>query len=183
MNNKNISIIASVSLNGVIGNEGKIPWHISEDLKRFKKLTTNQIVILGRRTFNSLPVDLKDRFVIVISKTIKSKDVEGNHCHIDYITPSLENAINIAGEIGNSKPDDIYKEIFLCGGSSIYSEGMIYANKIYLTKVLSLYRGDAFFPYFPVEHDEWELADHERHDGFIFLKYYKDKELKIKCQQ
>ena len=127
-----INIIAAVSENNVIGINGKIPWKIPEDMENFRKLTTSQVVIMGRKTFESIGRPLADRINIVVSKNQK-KD------HGIFVADSLEKAL----EFGKTFQE---REIFLCGGERIYTEGMNYADTLYITKVKGNYQGDAFFP-------------------------------------
>ena len=127
-----INIIAAVSENNVIGINGKIPWKIPEDMENFRKLTTSQVVIMGRKTFESIGRPLADRINIVVSKNQK-KD------HGIFVADSLEKAL----EFGKTFQE---REIFLCGGERIYAEGMNYADTLYITKVKGNYQGDAFFP-------------------------------------
>jgi|688.fasta_scaffold415025_2 dihydrofolate reductase len=122
-----INIIAAVSKNNVIGINNSIPWKIKEDMQMFKKLTTNNTIIMGRKTFESIGKPLPNRNNIVITSK-----------KIDNITTfnSLKEAIeNTSGEI------------FLIGGSKIYEEGMNYADKLYITLVNKSINGDTYFPF------------------------------------
>lgn len=123
-----INIIAAVSRNNVIGINNSIPWKIKEDMQMFKKLTTNNTIIMGRKTFESIGKPLPNRKNIIISSN-KINDV------ITY--SSLREAIN------NCKNE----EIFLIGGSKIYEEGMNYADKLYITLVNKSINGDTYFPF------------------------------------
>jgi len=129
-----ITIIAAMSENRVIGCQGKIPWHISTDLIRFKNLTTGHTVVMGRKTFDSLPDKyrpLPNRKNIIISGTMPEK--EGGSV---LIVNSLEKALS------NSSKE----EIFIIGGESIFQQVMPLADKIILTVVKRKYKGDVFFP-------------------------------------
>jgi len=142
---KKISIIVAVALNTAIGKYNKLLWHISEDLKRFKKLTTGNIVLLGKNTFYSLPVrPLPGRTNIVLSDKA-GEQIEG--CEMAY---SIDEAI--------SKCDD-QKENFIIGGASIYRQFIPLAGKIYLTKVYKDFEGDCFFD--EINPEEWILAEKE----------------------
>lgn len=122
-------IVASTGNNG-IGSCGTIPWHISEDLKKFKELTKGSVVIMGRKTFNSLPGLLPDRTMVLVS----SKK------HDQILTfPTLKEAIN----------NFFLKKIFIIGGAEMYKEGLNYASKIYHTLVLEDYYCDVFWPGVP----------------------------------
>lgn len=123
MINQEISLIAAVSHNGIIGVDGKIPWHIPEDLKHFKKLTMNGVVIMGRNTYESLKKPLSGRINIVVSKTLREIDVA-----IEVIlVRSLREALELA--------KGFHKHIWLIGGYQIFKDGMMYADSIYITEV------------------------------------------------
>lgn len=127
-----INIIAAVSLNNCIGINNTIPWKIKEDMMLFKNLTTNNVVIMGRNTFESIGKELPNRKNIVIT----SKKIENIDCF-----SSLKESIEF---YKNNYKD---KEIFLIGGSRIYLEGMNYADKLYITLVNKVINGDAYFPF------------------------------------
>ncbi len=140
----NISIIVAISENNVIGKDNTLIWHMSSDLKRFKMLTMNHHIIMGRKTFEPIGKPLPGRISIIISKQ-KNYQVEG--C---IVVNSLEEAIEKA------KNDT---EIFIIGGASIYKEAMDYANKIYLTEIHHSFEGDTFFP--KIEPEKWIVKDKE----------------------
>ena len=111
MINREISLIAAVSHNGIIGVDGKIPWNIPEDLNHFKKLTMNGVVIMGRNTYASLKEPLSGRINIVVSKTLREIDVA-----IEVIlVRSLREALELA--------KGFHKHIWLIGGYRIFKEG------------------------------------------------------------
>ena len=143
--NKKLSIIVAVAKNNAIGKGNKLLWHISEDLKRFKKLTTGNTIVMGKNTFFSLPFrPLTNRTNIVITD-IPGEIIDG--CVMAY---SIEEAI--------LKCDD-EKENFIIGGASIYRQFLPLANKLYLTKVDKDFEADCFFP--KINLDEWELINSE----------------------
>ena len=156
---RKISIIVAMSKNSIIGLNNKLPWHISEDLKNFKKITLNHCVIMGRKTYDSIGKPLKDRRNIVISRD-NSLFIEGVE-----VVNSLDKAISL---VENSS------EIFIIGGEQIYSISLPLATHLYITKVDSDYKGDAVFPNFIQK--EWkEIAREdlisESNLNFSFLKY------------
>jgi dihydrofolate reductase len=158
---RKISIIVAMSQNSVIGLRNELPWHISEDLKNFKKITLNHSVIMGRKTYYSIGKPLKDRKNIVISRDTSLK-IDGVE-----VVNSLEKAI--------LKTDES-SEIFIIGGQQIYSITLPLATHMYITKVNGIFDGDAFFPDY-VE-DEWrEIAREDlitdKDLRFSFLKYEK----------
>ena len=158
---RKISIIVAMSQNSVIGLRNELPWHISEDLKNFKKITLNHSVIMGRKTYYSIGKPLKDRKNIVISRDTSLK-IDGVE-----VVNSLEKAI--------LKTDES-SEIFIIGGQQIYSIALPLATHMYITKVNGIFDGDAFFPDY-IE-DEWrEIAREDlitdKNLRFSFLKYEK----------
>jgi dihydrofolate reductase len=131
-----ISIIVAQAQNGVIGSENDLPWHLPDDLKRFKKFTTNNCVIMGANTYksilNRLGKPLPDRFNIVLSrsKIFKEKGV--------FSAPSMDAALK--------KAEELDCEIFVIGGEQVYKDAIKFADRIYLTKINSTISGDRIFP-------------------------------------
>lgn len=146
-----ISLIVAYAHNNVIGNKGRIPWDIPDDREHFKQLTLGSIVVMGRRTFEEIykkfGAGLPGRETIVISKTT-------NYEGANYRTAiSLEKALELAKSLFPQK------EIFICGGESVYKEAIEskLVNKMYITKIDADIPGDAFFP-------EFDTADFEIKD-------------------
>jgi len=126
----NISLIAAMSKNLVIGCNNKIPWHLPEDLKWFKKQTINKSIIMGRLTWESIAQPLSMRKNIVISRNeIKKKGV--------IWANSISKAIILS---------EHNQEIMVIGGSKIYKKMLFYANKLYLTHIDENIIGDSYFP-------------------------------------
>lgn len=147
-----ISVIAAISKNLVIGRDNKIPWHIPEDLKRFKELTSGHVVIMGRKTFESIGKPLPNRTNIVITRDPDYLAEGILVCH------SLEEALQKAQktwipdpfdaqgkQVRDDKPRDT-SEIFIIGGGQIYKQAMSLTDKLYLTIVDEEVEGDTFFP-------------------------------------
>lgn len=140
------SIVAAIAENGVIGADGGMPWRLKTDLQRFKAITLNSVVIMGRTTWETLPKPLKDRTHIVLTKDtnykIENKDI--------IIAHSLEEAIEEAKKITGS-------EVFVIGGAKIYNlflqQNLI--NKLYITWVLDKPKGDTFFE---LSFDDWQIT-------------------------
>ena len=131
-----LTIIAAASINNVIGNNNKLIWHIPKDLIRFKELTSNHAVIMGRKTFESLPSPLPNRLNIVVTRnTNYNKDGI-------IVCKSIEEALSHCKN--DSQP-------FIIGGGEIYTQTINIADKIELTRVYKNYDGDAYFPEIPVE--------------------------------
>ncbi len=130
-----LSIIVAVSENDVIGCNNDLIWNLKDDLKRFKKITINNTVIVGRKTFEALPFVLPKRKHIVITKD-KNYKFKHNDVEIEY---DLKKVLE--------KYKNEEKEYFIIGGGEIYKQALPYANKIYLTKVFENFTGDTFFKF------------------------------------
>ena len=140
-----ISIIVAVAENNAIGKDNKLLWHLSEDLKRFKRLTSGNPVIMGKNTYFSLPVrPLPNRKNIVIT------DVPGEQIDDCTMAYSIEDAI---------QKMDPEKENFIIGGASIYRQFLPYADKLYITWVHKSFDADTFFP--EVDEKEWKEISRE----------------------
>jgi len=137
-----ISLIAALSDNRVIGNKNRIPWHIKDDLVRFKEKTLHHTVIMGRTTFESLMEyykksgrPLPDRKSIVVSRD-PSYSIPYENC---YVAQSIDGALEKAKEIES-------EEVFISGGASIFKQTIGLADKLYLTLVHNDFEGDTYFP-------------------------------------
>jgi dihydrofolate reductase len=128
-----LSLIVAVAENGVIGHNNQLIWHLPNDLKQFKRLTTGHCIIMGRKTFESIGKPLPNRTSIIISRNLDFQ-VEG--C---ITANSLENAISEAKKIES-------EEAFVIGGAEIYRLALPIIDKIYLTEVHQTFEGDTFFP-------------------------------------
>ncbi len=160
-----IAIIAAIGKNREIGKNNQLLWHIKADMERFKKLTLGNVVIMGRKTYQSLPQKfrpLPQRINIIVSK---QKDFTSDPI---ILAPSIEEAIK--------KAKEFKKEIFIAGGASIYEQTLLLADKLYLTLVEKEFPdADAFFPpfekYFPKKIREQIVKESEF--TFRFLEYSK----------
>lgn len=131
--------------NRVIGNQGKIPWHLPEDLKRFKQITMGHAIIMGRKTFESIGKPLPGRLNIVLSRTREFTTTDGKN----IFTPVWENGATALD--AHSLDDAIRKagdqnEVFVIGGAEIYRLALPLADKIYMTLIDQEFEGDTFFP-------------------------------------
>ncbi|MFA5417060.1 MAG: dihydrofolate reductase [Bacteroidales bacterium] len=143
---KNISIIVAIASNQAIGKDNDLLWHISADLKRFKRITEGNPVIMGKRTYYSLPRrPLPNRLNMVLTD-VPGETIDG--CVMAY---TIEEAIE-------KMPVD--KENFIIGGGSIYRQFMPKANRLYITRVLKDFDADTFFP--EISAEEWELISEEK---------------------
>ncbi len=138
-----VNVIVAVADNGVIGGDNQLLWHISEDLKHFKSITSGHPVVMGRKTYESLGRPLPNRENIVISRS----DIQIEGCRVVH---SLQEAL------GLFSPSD---SVFIIGGAQIYAEAIPLADRLYLTRVHNDYEGDTHFPEWNVE--EWEIVSSE----------------------
>ena len=138
-----IAILTAVARNGAIGNNGEIPWHFPEDMKLFKKLTIGRVVIMGRKTFESIGKPLPNRLNIVVTR---QNGLDLSNVGV-AVVHSLEEALAFAKRMLDSKANtDDNEEVFCIGGVEIYRLAMPVADKIYLTQIDKDFNGDAFFP-------------------------------------
>ena len=145
----NISIIVAIASNRAIGKDNRLLWHLSDDLKRFKKLTTGHTLIMGRNTFLSLPNGaLPNRRHIVIS------DIAGETFEGCEMATSIEEAITLAGGV---------KECFVIGGGMVYKQFLPMAGKLYLTQVHASFEADTFFP--EIDFSRWKALTTEEVDA------------------
>ena len=153
-----ISIIVAIAENNAIGYENKLIYWLPNDLKRFKNLTTGNTIIMGRKTFESLPKGaLPNRRNIVISHTAKADAFPGAECY-----PTLEAALE-AAKTGYSYNGATSNEIFILGGASVYQQALQFADRLCLTYIYdSPANADTFFPTFDKE--GWKETFREEHD-------------------
>ena len=162
-----LSIIVAIAHNGVIGCHNKLLWHITEDMKYFRRVTTGHPVIMGRKTFESIGRPLPGRQNIIITR---NRNYEAPGC---IVTGSIEEALS------NIAPTE---EAFVIGGGEIYAQALPLCDKLYITEVDASYQGDTFFP--AIDKTQWVL-EHEEHflrgesfeKPFSFLVYNRKHEL------
>jgi len=146
-----VVIIAAVAENGVIGDAGTIPWHISDDLKRFKRLTMGHPIIMGRKTFASLGKPLPGRRNVVLTRGAPLLGVE---CFA-----SLDAALKACGEA----------TVFIIGGAEIYRLALPLADTLLLTHVHRQVAGDTKFPDY--DHAQWRETNREDASDYSFVEY------------
>ena len=155
-----VIIIAALTKNLVIGNKNKIPWHIPEDFKKFKFLTSGQTTIVGRNTFESIGKPFPNRNNIIVSSAYLK-----DHKSI----PGVEMFATLPEALDAAKRYNT--DIFICGGHSIYKEALSIADKMYLSWVKKEYEGDTFFPKF--DETKWTITYKEEFPDFTFTEYEK----------
>ncbi len=161
-----VSLILAVSDNHVIGKDNKLPWRLPADMKHFVSLTKGNVVIMGRKTFDSLKKPLTERVNIVITRKMDFK-AEGI-----IICSSLEDALKKGKEFSE-------KEIFIIGGSEIYRQSLDLADRIYLTRIHHHFDGDTYFQ--EIDPTKWKVVSEEAHDTdeknpypYSFITYAKN---------
>lgn len=149
MNKMTVSMIAAVSKNGIIGRDGDMPWRLSTDLKRFKKITIGCPIIIGRKTFQSFGGPLPGRQNVVISRSpFQANGITNTH--------SLEDAVKIATDTANKDGKD---EVFIAGGGQIYELGLTLADRLYITHINAEIDGDTKFP--EIDSETWHITHEE----------------------
>lgn len=143
-----ISLIAAMAANRVIGIDNRMPWHLSADLKRFKTLTMDKPIIMGRRTYESIGRPLPGRESVVISRNSR------------YSILGCLVFSGIDAALAHFRHRD---EIFIIGGSSLYAAILPLADTLYLTLIHQDFSGDTFFPEIPAE--QWEMLEQQRIDN------------------
>jgi dihydrofolate reductase len=153
----NIVIIAALSDNNVIGVNGHIPWHIGDDLKRFKRLTTGHTVIMGRKTFESIGRPLPGRTNIVLTRNTQFKAPDGVR-----VFSALDDALASCRQTGETTA-------YVIGGAEIYRESLPVADRLVLTHVRQHVQGDTFFPAY--DKTQWREVAREDHDTYAYVEY------------
>ncbi|NFA42766.1 UNVERIFIED_ORG: diacylglycerol kinase [Clostridium botulinum] len=138
-----LSIIVAIAKNNVIGNDNKLIWHISEDLKRFKEITSGKTIVMGRKTFESLPGVLPNRKHIILTRD-KNFKVNSECVEIIYDFDEL---------LSKYKNSDT--EVFIIGGGEIYKQLLPHTHKLYLTKINKDFDGDTYFP--QINYDDFKV--------------------------
>jgi dihydrofolate reductase len=145
-----ISIIVAVAENGVIGRQGQLPWRLSGDLQRFKRLTMGHTIVMGRRTWESIGRALPGRQTVVVSR---NSEYRVRTAGVEQVG-SLDDALRVAEAGGET-------EAFVVGGAELYREALGQADRIYLTRVHAAVGGDTYFP--NVDWENWQLVESEEH--------------------
>lgn len=145
-----VSLIVAMDRSGGIGKDNQVPWHLSDDLKRFKTLTMGHHIIMGRKTYESIGKNLPGRVSVVITRKPDFFE-EGA-----LVANSFEEALQLARDAGEN-------EAFIIGGGQIYSLALPLANRIYLTQVDTQAECDVFFPEFDL--DQWVSTQTTFHEA------------------
>lgn len=152
-----LSLIAAIAENNCIGKSGGLPWYLPEDLAHFKKLTSGKTVLMGRKTWESLPEKfrpLPKRTNIVITR------------QTDYVVPP---DVEIYSTIDEAIARHQNEEIMVIGGAEIYKQTIDKADTLYITHIHKIIDGDAFFP--EIDKNVWREVEREDHEEFGFVTY------------
>lgn len=155
-----LSQIVATGENFAIGKDNKLLWHFPEDLKYFKTQTMGKIMIMGRKTFDSLGKPLPKRFHIVISRTSQNSPWPNVH----YVTTVAE-AIDFA----RSKIGEYPEEVMIVGGAEIYKQTLSQSDRLYITRIPGRYEADSFYPQnYPLEFTLKNSQKSETHPGLVY---------------
>ena len=149
-----------MSLNRVIGARNRIPWHLPEDFRWFKRMTTGQVIVMGRKTFESIGKPLPNRTTVVLTREPKS-------------IPGVLTLSDL-GQLDVSNPALAGRKIFICGGAQIYRQALPMCSDLYLTLVKRVVEGDTFFP--PFE-EQFELVEEVLDCPDFKIRHYRNTEM------
>jgi dihydrofolate reductase len=142
-----ISLIVAMDESGGIGKNNRLVWHLRTDLKRFKEITMGHVLVMGRKTWETIGKPLPGRTMVIISR---NRDYRVDGC---IVVHSLEDAIGYARKLGEI-------EVFIIGGGEIFKQALNIADIIYLTRVHTVVNADVFFP--KLDQSEWEISHREK---------------------
>lgn len=149
--------IAAVAWNGVIGVANDIPWRIAEDWARFKRLTLGHVLVMGRKTYESIGRPLPGRTTVVLTRD-PSWQVEGV-VSLGVVDAAIDYAQQLCPE----------RAVFIAGGAEIYRAAWPRTTTLEITEVDSAPAGDTFFP--PIDGERWSIDQREQHHGYAFVRY------------
>ncbi|HEX2154338.1 MAG TPA: dihydrofolate reductase [Acidimicrobiia bacterium] len=146
-----VTVVAAVARNGVIGRDGNLPWHLPEDLRRFKEMTMGGVLVMGRKTYESIGRPLPGRTTVVVTRR-PDWSADGVE-----VAASLEEALDRPGEL------------FVVGGAEIYRQALELADALEITEVDAEPEGDTYFPEIP---PAWQVVRREVKDGLTFTRWH-----------
>lgn len=154
-----ITVVAAVARNGVIGRDGDMPWHLPDDLRHFKVLTLGGTLVMGRKTYDSIGRPLPGRTTVVVTR------------QPDWAVPGVTTVHSLDDALAAAAAPDA--DTFVVGGAEIYAMALPLADRLVITEVDRSPDGDARFP--DVDWSAWRETGRERHDGFSFVTYERDR--------
>ncbi|HAP00628.1 MAG TPA: hypothetical protein DCQ93_01770 [Bacteroidetes bacterium] len=143
-----VSMIVAAAQNDVIGKDNKLPWHLPGDMKYFKRMTSGHCVIMGRKTYEALGKPLPNRTNIIITR---QEDFAVEGC---WVVNDLQHAIDVANNANE-------EECFIIGGGDIFIQAIVWADRIYLTRIHQSFEGDTLFPALNLV--DWKEVSNEKH--------------------
>ncbi len=160
-----LTLIAAAAENNALGKDNDLVWHLPDDFKRFKQITSGHYIIMGRKTFESFPKPLPNRTHVIITR---QKDYKADGC---IVVNSLDEAIAACPQ---------GEEVFVIGGGEIYKQSIGRADKIELTRVHTTVEADAFFPSidnskFKLVNEEYHPKDEKHEFDYTYKTYLKTK--------
>lgn len=153
-----VTLVAAVARNGVIGRDGDIPWRLPGEQQRFKEVTLGHVLVMGRRTYDSIGRPLPGRTTVVVTRQPGWRPADGADV---LVASTVDDALARAAEL-----DD---EVYVAGGSQVYAEALARADRLLLTLVDAAPEGDTVFP--PVDWKQWAEVAREPHDGWSLVTY------------
>lgn len=150
-----LELIVAFDENNLIGKNNSLPWHISEDLKHFKTLTTGNRIIMGRKTFESIGKPLPNRENIVLSKNGFIYEGVKVYSRVEELLETLNDE----------------KKNYIIGGAGIYKELLPLVDILHISHVKGIFEGDAYFP--KVNYDDYEILEKIEYEEFTYIKYRK----------
>ena len=154
---KHFKALAAMSLNRVIGAGNKIPWHLPEDFKWFKEMTTGQVIVMGRKTYESIGRPLPNRETVVLSRS-----------------GFAAAGVRVVGSLAEIDPAREGREVFIVGGAQVYEQALPLCSDLFLTVVQREVQGDAFFPAFE---EGFELVEVVRETPEFRILHYRNRAL------
>lgn len=161
-----LSVIAAIARNRVIGNNNAIPWHLPQDLKRFKELTLGHPLIMGRKTYESIGRLLPGRTSIIITRR-GGYEVPGA-----LIVKSIGEALGVCSQTKSGEGENLAQvnECFVIGGADIFQQMLPLCERLYMTEIQRDFEGDAYFPEF--DRNDWREVSREEHVDDDGLEYH-----------
>lgn len=165
-----ISIIVAMTQNRVIGAKNSLPWYLPEDLKKFRELTTGHPMLMGRKTFESLPRVLpgRDHYVITRNADYKKTNAMAQNSDRVFVAQTPAEAISMVNECLSQTPGSS-EEIFVIGGGEIFTQMLSLADRLYITYVKEDIEGDTFFP--AIDSSQWKEVERQEFERFDFVVY------------
>jgi dihydrofolate reductase len=154
MSDPEVVLVAAVARNGVIGRDNSLPWHLPADLRRFKSLTMGKLLVMGRKTFESIGRPLPGRRTVVVTS------------NPDWAVPGVRTADSLLAALGSAGDDP---EVIVAGGGQVYAEAMPLADRLEITHVDQDVDGETRFP--DIDPAVWAAVQEEPGDGYRFVTY------------